>query len=152
MRMKRFLISLLVLASAVVVLQQARGRTLGSSYHLQSQVTEKKFDGPIVLQTFYYANPGKSEEVLAQRQKISLILEKIGLPAGRVMRRSGGSDDEPDVMWECEFPNSTAVDQFLKAAPAYSEFEQARAVMRSLLRKGVELRKWEVTEVPKLVR
>lgn len=97
------------------------------------------------MQVFYYAKPGKADEVLSHRQHVSDVLEKLGLPRGRVMRRLGGSDEEPDVMWECEFPNVAARDQFLKVAAASSKFLEARKYMTTLVSKA-ERSDWEVQE------
>ena len=63
------------------------------------------------------------------------------------MRRVGGSDEEPDVMWECEFPNAAALDHFLKVALANSEFEEGFNYLSTLIRKG-ERRVWEVKGSP----
>ena len=98
-----------------------------------------------VVQVCYYARPGEADEVLSQRQRASDLLEKLGLPRGRVMRRSGGSDEGPDVLWECEFPSRVALDRALAAARADSELEDVRTRMGTLVRKA-ELRIWEVRE------
>lgn len=101
-----------------------------------------------VLQVFYYAKPGKADEVFSHRQHVSDLLQKLGLPRGRVMRRAGGSDDQPDVLWECEFPNVAARDHFLEVAGASLEFVEARKYMTTLVTKAERI-DWEVQEPPR---
>src|SRR5215470_4488199 len=103
----------------------------------------KEPTGVVVIQVSYYAKPGKADEVFTHRQHVSDLLEKLGLPRGRVMRRAGSSSDQPDVMWECEYPSAAALDEALKSAQASSEFEEARKHMGTLILKG-ERRDWEV--------
>jgi len=104
--------------------------------------SDSKLGGPTVIQVAYYAQPGKANDVFAQRQRASDVLEKLGLPRGRILRRSSGSAKDPDVMWECEYPNAVALDGALKAATSNAEFEDVRKQMEPLIRKG-EKRVWE---------
>lgn len=109
----------------------------------KAEAAAKEPTGVAVIQVSYYARPGKAEEVLSHRQHVSDLLEKLGLPRGRVLRRAGGSPDQPDVMWECEYPSAAALEQALKSAQGNSEFEEARKYMGTLILKG-ERRDWEV--------
>ena len=98
-----------------------------------------------VITVAYYAKPGKAGEVLSHRQHASDVLEKLGLPRGRVMRRAGGNEAEPDVMWECEYPSAAALTHALEAAQGSPEFDEVRKHMATLLR-NAERRVWEVQE------
>jgi hypothetical protein len=144
--MRRVLvIFILIIAALVIVIEQTERNKASSNGYTQLAQAQNQPSGLTVIQVAYYAKPGKADEVLSQRQHASDILEKLGLPRGRVMRRAGGSDEEPDVLWESEFPNAAALDQFLKVALASSEFEEVRKYMSTLIRKG-ERRVWEVQE------
>src|SRR5438046_8564526 len=62
-----------------------------------------------VVQMSYYAQPGKEKEVLANRLDACAVLERNGVTRGRVMSRINSSRatrnaDDPDVVWEGEFP------------------------------------------------
>lgn len=110
-----------------------------------STPSPKPTGGTAVITVAYYAKPGKADEVLSHRQHASDVLEKLGLPRGRVMRRAGGSEAEPDVMWECEYPNGAALARALEAAQGSPEFDAVRKHMATLLR-NAERRVWEVHE------
>ena len=139
------LIFISLIAAAVIAIGQTDNNDASPNDHAKPGIKEPQNQpgGVTVLQVFYYAKPGKADEVLSHRQHVSDILEKLGLPRGRVMRRVGGSDDQPDVMWECEFPNVAARDHFLEVAAASSEFVEARKYMTTLVSKA-ERRDWEV--------
>ena len=148
--MKRILvIFVLMIAALVIAIEQSEGNSASSDSDTQGEVrqSQNQPSGVVVIQVSYYAKPGKADEVLSHRQHASDVLEKLGLARGRVMRRAGGSDELPDVMWECEFANAAARDQFLKAATASSEFEDVRKHMATLIR-SAERRDWEVQESP----
>jgi hypothetical protein len=146
--MRRILAILIsIMAALVIVIEQTESNKASSNDNTQLAQSQNQPGGVTVIQVAYYANPGKANEVLSRRQHASDVLEKLGLPRGRVMRRVGASDEEPDVMWECEFPNGAALDHFLKVALASAEFERVRKDMGALIRKG-ERRVWEVQESP----
>jgi hypothetical protein len=150
--MRRILVILaLMIAALVIVREQAESNGAISDSDTQREVRQwqNQPGGVVVMQVFYYAKPGKADEVLSHRQHASDVLEKLNLPRGRVMRRAGSSDELPDVMWECEFANAAARDQFLKAATASPEFEEVRKHMATLIR-SAERRDWEVQESPRL--
>ena len=58
--------------------------------------TARKAAGTIVEQDGYFALPGKAEEVYQVRVQACDVLEKLGLPRGRVLRRQGNSETLPD--------------------------------------------------------
>ena len=139
-----------LIAAAVIAIGQTESNYASSNDHTQLGIKEPQNQpGRVtVLQVFYYAKQGKADEVFNHRQHVSDLLEKLGLPRGRVMRRGGGSDDQPDVLWECEFPNVAARDHFLEVAGASLEFVEARKYMTTLATKA-ERRDWEVQGPPK---
>lgn len=139
-----------LIAAVVIAMGQTDRIDAGSHDHTQPGIKESQNQpGRVaVLQVFYYAKQGKADEVFSHRQHVSDIVEKLGLPRGRVMRRVGGSDDQPDVLWECEFPNVAARDHFLEVAGASLEFVEARKYMITLVSKA-ERRDWEVQGPPR---
>ena len=89
----------------------------------------------IVSFNFYYARPGVADAVLAQRLRASDVRVRIGLPYGRVMRRTAGGEALPDVIWEQEFDAVEEHNADMAARAASAEFEAIRAGMRPLLRR-----------------
>lgn len=94
----------------------------------------------IVVQNYYYALPGKAEEVYRWRLHASDVRVRLGLAAGRVLRRapivgSEGDSDLPDVIWECEYTDTGAraaeVDRLSKSR----EFDGVEAHMSTLIRR-----------------
>jgi hypothetical protein len=145
---RSLMISILIIAAPVIAVAQTESKNAGGPADktpAETRQSQNQSSGANVIQSFYYAKPGKADEVLSHRQHASDVLEKIGLPRGRIMRRVGGSDEQPDVLWECEFPNAAALDQFLKTAAANPEFEEVRKHMATLIR-NAERRDWEVQE------
>jgi hypothetical protein len=126
----------------MVAIAQSESSLVGASGKAGASVKEPT-GGVAVIQVSYYARPGKAEEVFTHRQHVSDLLEKLGLPRGRVLRRAGGSIDQPDVMWECEYPSAAALEQALQSTQGNSEFNEARKYMGTLILKG-ERRDWEV--------
>jgi hypothetical protein len=138
-RIGALIVSLIVFPLAA----RAQSRLSGAPDRTQVPQAAIPSDGAAIIQVAYYAKPGKADEVFRHRQHVSDLLEKMGLPPGRVMRRTSGSSEGPDVMWECEYPDAVVLDQALKSAQANAEFEQARQYMSTLILKG-ERRDWEV--------
>jgi hypothetical protein len=138
------------IAALVIATENTESHSASSNDGRPLEPTQSKTQpsGVTVIQVSYYAKPGKAGEVLSHRQHASDVLAKLGLPRGRVMRRAGGSGEQPDVLWECEFPNAAALEQFLKAASASSEFDAVRKYMATLIR-NAERRDWEVQETPR---
>jgi hypothetical protein len=95
---------------------------------------------PIVVQNYYYALPGKSDEVYALRVHASDVRVALGLPRGRVLRRMHEAVDTdpspplPDVIWECEYPNVAAREADVTTLGRSEEFRRVEKRMDSLLR------------------
>jgi hypothetical protein len=94
--------------------------------------------GRIIVQNYYYALPGKVNEVYELRLHASDVRGSLGLPRGRVLRRTktaGSSADLPDVIWECEYPSAAAREKDVKVLGNIEEFERVERRMDTLLRK-----------------
>ncbi len=97
--------------------------------------------GAIVVQNFYYALPGKAAEVYALRLHASDVRAALGLPRGRVLRRTTDepkpdpSSPIPDVIWECEYPTLAAREIDVATLGRSKEFERVEERMDHLLRK-----------------
>jgi hypothetical protein len=95
----------------------------------------------IVVQNFYYALPGKADEVYRWRLHASEVRTRLGLAIGRVLRRTpaSGADAEdaelPDVVWECEYPNAKAREADLARLDGSREFDPVEAHMQTLIRR-----------------
>ena len=96
----------------------------------------------IVEQTSYFALPGKAEEVYRLRLHACDVLEKLGLPRGRILRRQGNSETLPDVMWLVEYPDEAAHQRSLKIRLESPEFKAVRDEMKTLISHG-DLGIWE---------
>jgi len=95
--------------------------------------------GPIVVQNYYFALPGKSEEVFEWRLHASEVRAKLGLSRGRVLRRiaapNGQDSAVPDVIWECDYPSQAAREKDIALLSRSAEFDQVEKHMDKLLRK-----------------
>jgi hypothetical protein len=95
----------------------------------------------IVVQNFYYALPGKADEVYRWRLHATEVRARLGLVVGRVLRRTpvSGADGEdaelPDVVWECEYPNAQARAADVARLGASREFDEVEAHMQTLIRR-----------------
>jgi hypothetical protein len=93
----------------------------------------------IVVQNYYYALPGKSEEVYELRLHASAVRASLGLARGRVLRRTADptakapSAPLPDVIWECEYASASARESDVAALGRSEEFQQIEKRMDSLL-------------------
>ena len=101
-----------------------------------------------VVQMSYYAQPGKEQEVLQNRLQASQVLQKNGVPRGRVMARihsprTTSNADDPDVVWEGEFPDAAALERYEQIADSNPDFRAARNRTGTLTRK-TERRYFEV--------
>ena len=101
-----------------------------------------KAGSTIVEQTSYFALPGKAEDVYRVRLHACDVLEKLGLPRGRVLRRQGNSETLPDVMWLVEYPDEAAHQRSLKIRLESPEFKAVQDEMRTLISHG-DLGVWE---------
>ena len=84
---------------------------------------------------FYYAQPGQENAVLRQRLRACDVRENIGVPRGRVLARSSGAAELPDVIWEHQFDDVDGHHADMAARAASAEFEAIRAGMRKLCRR-----------------
>ncbi|MFL6603559.1 MAG: hypothetical protein ACJ8R9_19840 [Steroidobacteraceae bacterium] len=90
----------------------------------------------IVVENYYYALPGKSQEVYELRLHASEVRASLGLPRGRVLRRMQDATKStlPDVIWECEYPTTAAREDDVAALGHSQEFSHIEKKMDSLLR------------------
>ena len=101
----------------------------------------------IVVQNYYYALPGKAEEVYEWRLHASEVRARLGLPKGRVLRRvaqpaattqqTGMKPDSlnlPDVIWECEYSSIAERNSDVERLGRSPEFEQVEKHMDTLIR------------------
>jgi hypothetical protein len=89
----------------------------------------------IISFNFYYAQPGQEKAVLRQRLRACDVRETIGVPRGRVLARSAGAAELPDVIWEQQFDAVEGHHADMAARAASAEFEAIRAGMRKLCRR-----------------
>lgn len=87
------------------------------------------------LNLYYARDPNACAQVLATRLRASKVREAIGVPHGRVLRRSDGNSEAPDVLWDCPFADEAAHGRDMDARAASAEFESVRAQMRTLIRR-----------------
>lgn len=88
----------------------------------------------IVVQNHYFAAPAKREAVIRTRRDANACRVRLGLPDGRILILTRGSETAPDVIWELEFPDLAAWDADLAVLAASEEFAAIRAVQSSQLR------------------
>lgn len=84
---------------------------------------------------FYYAIPGNEAAVLRQRLRACDVRQELGIPRGRVLMRSCGSGDLPDVVWEQFFENIAGHHADMAVRAGSVAFEEVRAGMRKLCRR-----------------
>lgn len=89
----------------------------------------------VVVQNYYWAKPGNTEAVYQHRLHASAVRAQLGLPGGRVLRRTGASDWLPDVMWECTYASLAARKHDLDILEASTVFREVMAHMRTLIRR-----------------
>lgn len=101
-----------------------------------------------VVQLSYYAIPGKENEVLTIRLSACDVLEKNGVTHGRVLTRGESSRktnnaDDPDVVWEGEFPDEASLKRYEEIADKHPDFIAARQKMSTVTRKPAERRYYQ---------
>ena len=89
----------------------------------------------LALNWYYARTPSLASDVLSTRLRACDVREQLGIPAGRVLRRSGGSGDLPDVIWDCPFGGVAGHDADMAVRAASADFEAVRARMRALTRR-----------------
>lgn len=89
----------------------------------------------IISFNFYYAKPGLADGVLRQRLRACDVRERLDVPRGRVLARTSGGDDLPDVIWAQPFADVQGHLADMAVRAASPEFESIRAGMRKLYRR-----------------
>jgi hypothetical protein len=102
-----------------------------------------------VVQLSYYAIRGKEQEVLSIRLSACDVLEKSGVTRGRVLTRGESSRetknaDNPDVVWEGEFPDEASLKLYEEIADKHPDFIAARQKMSTVTRKSAERRYYQL--------
>ena len=102
-----------------------------------------------IVQLFYYAIPGREQEVLSIRLSACDVLEKNGVSRGRVLTRGESSRetknaDDPDVIWEGEFPDEARLKRYEEIADKHPDFIAARQKMSTVIRKPAERRYYQL--------
>jgi hypothetical protein len=100
---------------------------------LAEQTQTGTASSPIVVQNSYFAKAGKAKEVYRWRLNASDVREKLGLRRGRVLRRFGDSAHQPDVIWECDYPDMKSREAELKTLESNPEFDAVMEHMNTLL-------------------
>ena len=89
----------------------------------------------IVSFNFYYAGAGLEDAVLRQRLRACEVRQNIGVARGRVLARTAGAADLPDVIWEHQFEDVAGHHADMAVRAASADFESIRAGMRKLCRR-----------------
>lgn len=100
---------------------------------------------PIVVRNEYWAKEGLVDEVYRHRLHASDVRAELGLYRGRVLRRVGDSEHQPDVVWECEYPSLVARETDLRALGESGRFEPVMEKMGTLIKK-FDRSVWRVSE------
>jgi len=87
----------------------------------------------IVARHLYHSLPGKSADVLKQRQPACDVREKLGLQRGRVLVRVRGGDERAEIVWEWDYAEVAAYDQEIRIQRASEEFVAVRRHQRTLI-------------------
>jgi len=115
----------------------------------ESMAQQTTRDTTIVVQMSYYALPGKEHEVLSIRLSASDVLEKNGVTGGRVLTRDEGprqtkNANDPDVVWEGEFPDTASLKRYEEIAGEHPDFIAAVQKMRAVTRSPSERRYYQL--------
>lgn len=89
----------------------------------------------IVSFNFYYAPPGLEDAVLQQRLRACEVRERLAIPRGRVLSRTSGPGEMPDVIWEQRFESVAEHLADMNVRAASPDFEAIRTGMRKLYRR-----------------
>ena len=90
----------------------------------------------IVSFNFYYARPSLADRVLRQRLRACDVRQDIGVPRGRVLARTAGAADLPDVIWEHQFDDVAGhhADMAVRAASPQRSRNGARSFPKNAIR------------------
>lgn len=84
---------------------------------------------------FYYAITGNEAAVLRQRLRACNVRLELGIPRGRVLERTYGSSELPNVVWELSFQDISGHHADMAVRAASAAFEEVREGMRRLCRR-----------------
>jgi hypothetical protein len=146
--MKRICVSAILIAILASVSHECVNQSGLIGPERDSTEERREQSRATVLQNYYYAQPGKEAEVLNLRLHASDILKKLGVRSGRVLHRLKNRFDittteDPDVVWECEFPDEASLKHDVQIVRASEEFDAVQKQMSVVLR-NFESRRWEV--------
>jgi hypothetical protein len=91
-----------------------------------------------IVQSNYWALPGKAEEVYQWRMHASDVRERFGLQRGQDFRRQGNSETLPDVIHQLEYLNEAERmnDTIASRGPsAAQEYQEVLKHMMTLVRR-----------------
>jgi hypothetical protein len=108
----------------------------GASESMAQQTTHAT---TTVVQMSYYALPGNEQEVPSIRLSACDVLERNGVTRGRVLTRGDGprqtkNPNDPDVVWEGEFPDAASLKRYEEIAGGHPDFIAAVQKMRTVTR------------------
>ena len=139
------LVAFLTLAFAILLTPRLPNRA-----GVAAATSEPVVKAQVVVQNSYYAKPGMEDDVMRIRVEASAVLRSLGVRTGRILRRTKnqfdvvGADD-PDVVWECDFPDEASLIDDARIARASSQFAAVQKRMAVVARK-FETRRWSVHE------
>ena len=115
----------------------------------ETMAQQEAAHGTTTAQLSYYAISGKEQEVLSIRLSACDVLEKNGVTRGRVLTRGESSRetknaDNPDVVWEGEFPDEASLKRYEEIADKHPDFIAARQKMSTVTRKPAERRYYQL--------
>jgi hypothetical protein len=96
---------------------------------------ERATSSRLVIHNYYFAKPGLADSVYRTRLEASAIRRRLGLVVGRVLRRRSASDSLPDVIWEAEYPDSTARARDVAALDRNPDFDAIQRRMDQFIRR-----------------
>src|SRR5450432_965964 len=86
----------------------------------------------VVVQNYYYAKPGRADEVYRWRLHASDVRVNLGFARGRVLRgidsidQEGDAKERPDVIWECDYASMADRERESKALGTSDEFKKVQ--------------------------
>ena len=99
----------------------------------------------IVIQNEYFPKPGKENEVYELRLHASMVLRKLGVPKGRVLKIMNIEHNRPYVIWECDYASNEEREKAVKLVSQSSEFKQVETKMGTLINQFERIT-WQATE------
>lgn len=99
---------------------------------------ERPASPTVVIQNYYYAKPGKADEVLQWRIHACAVLKEMGVRPGRVLKpvpknyKDATIQDVPDAIWMVEYPDTVVMREEAKKVMSTGKFEPVMKHMDSL--------------------